>query len=210
MAECSHCNEVLASPLACGGCESIFEASSTLSPFEVFGLPLTARLDPSSLRKKLLQLQRLLHPDFHGAAGKVIQGIAEHNTAEVNAAFELLQDEALRAGWIVEYLGGPSKSSERHMPLDFLVEVMEWNETLEELKGEVDKDTAHKELNELKAVLQIQRAELIENTLDNLEAKLRKAPNAPDLADIRRELNAVRYVDRALSEIASIELALAN
>ena len=57
MVVCTHCNEVLASPLACGGCESIFEVSSELSPFEIFGIPISARLDRSSLRKKLLKLQ---------------------------------------------------------------------------------------------------------------------------------------------------------
>ena len=210
MVVCTHCNEVLASPLACGGCESIFEVSSELSPFEIFGIPISARLDRSSLRKKLLKLQRLLHPDFHGAAGVIMQGIAEHNTAEVNAAFELLRDEARRTSWIVESLGGPSESSERQMPQIFLMEVMEWNETLEELKDLGDKAVAQSGVTELKAELNVQRTELIENTLDNVESNLQQEGNAPPLTEIRRELNAVRYIDRALSEIASIELSLAS
>ena len=164
MADCSHCNEVLASPLACGGCESIFAATASLSPFDVFGLPVSARLDRSGLRKQLLKLQRLLHPDFHGAGGEAMVGIAEHNTAEVNAAFELLRDEAKRTSWIVEYLGGPSESTERQMPQAFLMEVMEWNETMEELKEAGDPLRTQAGIDELKAELNLQRAELIERT----------------------------------------------
>jgi molecular chaperone HscB len=206
MADCNNCNEVLASPLACGGCESIFVASSELSPFEVFGLPVASRVERSSLRKKLLKLQRLLHPDFHGRAGEAMVGIAEHNTAEVNAAFEVLRDAARRASWIVEHLGGPSESTERQMPQAFLMEVMEWNETLEELKESGDQTQVKNAIDELKAELNMQRAELIENTLDDTEAHLHQTDGARPLAEIRRDLNAVRYIDRALREIASIEL----
>ena len=210
MADCSHCNEVLASPLACGGCESIFVATASLSPFEVFGLPVAARLDRSSLRKKLLKLQRLLHPDFHGAAGETMVDIAEHNTAEVNSAYEVLRDAAKRSSWIVEHLGGPSESAERQMPQAFLMEVMEWNETMEELKEHGNPAETKAGINELKAELNYQRAELIESTLDNTEAQLNQVAGATDLASIRRDLNAVRYIDRALGAIAAIELNLAQ
>jgi len=137
-------------------------------------------------------------------------GIAEHNTAEVNAAFELLRDAAKRASWIVEHLGGPSESSERQMPQPFLMEVMEWNETMEELKEADDADQTKAGIDELKAELNTQRAELIENTLDNAETQLNQVAGATDLATIRRDLNAVRYIDRALSAIAAIELNLAQ
>jgi hypothetical protein len=96
------------------------------------------------------------------------------------------------------------------MPQIFLMEVMEWNETLEELKDLEDKAVAQSGVTDLKAELNVQRAELIENTLDNVESNLQQEGNAPPLTEIRRELNAVRYIDRALSEIASIELSLAS
>ena len=195
MADCSHCNEVLASPLACGGCESIFAATSILSPFEIFGMPISARIDRSLLRKTLLKLQRLLHPDFHGSAGEAMVGIAEHNTAEVNAAFELLRDAAKRASWIVEHLGGPSESSERQMPQPFLMEVMEWNETLEEASpGSAEMLRLSSELTEHR---------------DRISTEIAAAltplpqPGAASLAGVRQSLNARRYVDRALGRISA-------
>lgn len=208
MSECSHCHEVLASPLACGACETIFSVQGKLSPFDVFGLAPSARLDQSTLRKRLLQLQRLMHPDFHGQAGEALQGIAEHNTAELNAAFELLRDEAKRASYLVESLGGPSESAERQMPKAFLMEVMDWNETLESLKGELETAPAEvtTKLGDFCAILNLERARLIESILDAVEAAL-EADKQTDLAALRQELNAVRYIDRAQGEANLIRLA---
>lgn len=208
MSECSHCHEVLASPLACGACETLFAVSGELSPFDVFGLAPAARLDRSSLRKRLLELQRLMHPDFHGQAGSALQGIAEHNTAELNAAFEVLRDEAKRASYLVEYLGGPSESDERQMPQAFLMEVMDWNEALEELKAEVEDapDEVARRSADFRAELNLERARLIESVLDALEAQL-ESPDPAALAPIRQELNAVRYIDRAQDEANQIRLA---
>jgi len=211
MSECSHCHEVLASPLACGGCETLFAVSGELSPFDVFGILPAARLDRSALRKRLLELQRLMHPDFHGQAGEALQGIAEHNTAELNAAFELLRDEAKRASYLVEMLGGPSESAERQMPQAFLMEVMDWNETLEELKEQIAAEPAEvaAQTTEFRAELNLERARLIESVLDSLEAQV-AAPNTAALAPIRQELNAVRYIDRAQDEANQIRLAAEN
>ena len=208
MSECSHCHEVLASPLACGACETIFSVQGELSPFDVFGIAPAARLDSSALRKRLLELQRLMHPDFHGQAGKTLQGIAEHNTAELNAAFELLRDEAKRASYLVESLGGPSESAERQMPQAFLMEVMEWNEALEDLKAELDSAPAEvaAKLADFRASLNLKRAQLIEDILDGVESAL-EDPTAADLPGLRRQLNAVRYIDRAQDEANQIRLA---
>ena len=209
MDTCSHCSEVLTSPLACGGCESLFPVDGPLSPFEVFGLKPSARIDSSTLRKRLIEQQCLMHPDFHGAAGAKLQGIAEHNTAELNAAFEFLRDEAKRASFIVQYLGGPSESEDRQMPQAFLMEVMEWNESLEELRGKGPKDPEVLiALTDFRAQLNLERARLLEATLDSLEVELaRDLHGRETLSTLRRDLNAIRYIDRALSEVASITLA---
>lgn len=208
MSDCDHCKEVLVSPLACGGCEAIFPVAQTLSPFEVFGLRLSAHVDRSRLRKQLLKLQRLLHPDFHGQAGETQKDVAERGTAELNAAFEVLRDEAKRASFLVEALGGPSESDERKMPQEFLMEVMDWNETLEELSDEVEgapADVVTKATN-FHAELNIERAGIIEAVLDALDAELAKSVPS-SLAPIRKSLNAIRYIDRAQSHAAQIKLA---
>ena len=205
---CNHCSEVLVSPLACGSCDSLFPVAGTMSPFEVLGMRTSARLDRSVLRKRLLELQRLMHPDFHGAAGEALKDLAEHNTAELNAAFEMLRDESKRASWLVESLGGPTESAERQMPQAFLMEVMEWNEELEELKAAAEPAATLPRLEDFRAQLNLERARLLEDVLDRLEEELARELHEPDaLSSLRRDLNAIRYIDRALTEVATLTLA---
>lgn len=205
LGDCGHCHEVLTSPLACAGCERIFPLPKQLSPFEVFGMEPVAHVDRGALRKQLLKLQRLLHPDFHGQAGEGEQQLAEHNTAELNSAYEVLCDEAKRASFLIEHLGGPSESKERQMPQVFLMEVMEWNEALEEMRNAEDRAAAAQQAEELHGELKIERVRFIDALLDDLHAALQPGAT-PDLVALRRQSNAIRYIDRALSEAAQIRL----
>lgn len=206
MSDCGHCQEVLVSPLACAACEHIFPLKKKLSPFEIFGMPPAAHIDDAKLRKRLLELQRLMHPDFHGQAGEAEQQLAEHNTAELNAAYDVIHDEAKRASFLIGRLGGPTESEERQMPQEFLMEVMEWNEALDELRAAEDRGAAARQAEELHGTLKIERVRQIDELLDALDAALQPGAT-PDLVALRRQSNAIRYIDRALAEATQIRLA---
>jgi len=208
MHDCGHCQEVLVSPLACGACEHIFPVPETLSPFEVFGMEPVAHIDRGVLRKRLLKLQRLLHPDFHGQAGDAKQELAEHNTAELNAAYEVLHDEAKRASFLIQHLGGPNESAERQMPQAFLMEVMEWNEALEELRDAGDGEAAKARAQELHEELKVERVRLLDELLDGLHDAL--GGDTVDLVHLRKQSNAIRYIDRALKEASELQLRAAS
>jgi len=205
MHDCGNCQEVLVSPLACGACEHIFPVREALSPFQVFGMEPVAHVDRAVLRKRLLKLQRLLHPDFHGQAGGDQQELAEHNTAELNAAYEVLHDEAKRASFLIQKLGGPKESDERQMPQAFLMEVMEWNEALEELRDDGDAAAAKARAQELHEELKIERVRLLDEILDGLHEAL-GGDASVDLVILRKQSNAIRYIDRALKEASELQL----
>ena len=171
-------------------------------------MPPAAHIDRGALRKRLLRLQRLLHPDFHGQAGEMQQELAEHNTAELNAAYEVLHDEAKRASFLIRHLGGPTESGERQMPQAFLMEVMEWNETLEALQATSTGSNAQQagaQAAELYADLSVERVRVLDELLDALDDALQPGAK-PDLVSLRRQSNAIRYIDRALAEASQIRL----
>jgi DnaJ-domain-containing protein 1 len=144
-----------------------------------------------------------VHPDFFGTAEESVRALAESNSARLNEAWSILFDDVARADWLVRHLGGPDEQTERAMPPEFLAEVLEWNETLEEARS--DPTAAAPALAALARDLQARRAE----SLGALEQILVPLPpqGARQLERARRELNAVRYVDRALSEIEKLRLA---
>lgn len=164
-------------------------------PFEVFGLEPGFELESGQLKARLRRFTRLVHPDFFALEGEEALAKAERNNALLNDAFEVLSDEIRRADRLVASLDGPSEKDLGSMPQTFLMEVMEWNETLEDAPPGSDE------------LLKLQ-LELTEHR-DQLSAEIGAAltplpqPGDPSLATIRQSLNARRYVDRALGRIAA-------
>jgi molecular chaperone HscB len=215
MVTCTSCGAALASALVCEACGALQSAagapSSTIDPWEALGLPRAYALDAGALKKRLLALQRRMHPDFFGGAEPAERELAERNTAELNAAHRVLADDALRADALVRALGGPDDQVERKMPQAFLMEVLEWNETLDAAR-EAPLDDAgaaiRARLDELERELRAERAAALARVADALDPV--PAAGAPALLAVRRELNAVRYLDRTLSTLAELRLDAAR
>jgi len=206
LGDCPRCAAPLASALLCEACGALIDPPTTPSPFDVFGLAPAHALDLAALRKRLLRLSRGMHPDFFASADAATRALAEHDSARLNEAFELLSDEAARASWLVDAAGGPSESQERAMPQEFLLEVLEWNEQLEAARENKGDAAALARLAPLEAELVQRRAQQLERVASALGAH--PADAAQRLA-ARRALNAVRYVDRALGELTELKLARA-
>lgn len=165
-------------------------------------------LDRMSLRKRLLHLSRHLHPDLHGSADDATRDLAQRNTAELNAAFEILNDDFRRANWLVMSLGGPTEETERQVPQDFLTEVIEWNEVVEEARTSEPGSPERSRLAGLGDELRNER----KRVMDGVAARLTPLPplNSSELAEVRQELNALRYLDRTLCQIEELRLEQAN
>ncbi len=206
MESCFRCSASLSQPLVCEDCGLLQTAPEQLNPFHALGLEPAAEVDPTDLRRRQSRLSRRMHPDFFAAAGEQAKSQAETNTAQLNSAFEVLFDETRRLGWLIEDGGGPSASEERQMPQEFLMEVLEWNETLEGAReGDTEALGRVPALeSELRDRLDAERAEL-RQTLTPL-------PSTGDdrYRSARRRLNAIRYLERALAEVAERRLESAR
>lgn len=194
-ATCPSCGAGLETPLACGACGVLMLPEDPVCPFAIFGLAPGFEVDRGDLKSRLRRFTRLVHPDFFALEGEETLAKAEHNNALLNEAYGVLSDEARRANQLLEGLGGPSEKDLGSMPQAFLMEVMEWNEVLE------DAAPGSPELLELERELTEQRDRLAAE----VGAALTPLPQAGDesLARIRQSLNARRYVDRALGRISA-------
>lgn len=201
---CPHCEAPLESPLVCTSCKALLEVDEDPTPFRTLGLEPHWTLDRDDLQKRLLRFTRLLHPDFFATAESAERERAERGTALVNRAHEVLVDDVARADWLVNHLAGPSEQEERQMPQAFLMEVLEWNETLEEARESALGSDERAALPAFAERLRAERAEILESLGDKLDPL--PASGAEVLRDVRRDLNAVRYLDRALNELESLRL----
>jgi molecular chaperone HscB len=203
MSGCPDCGAELQTPLGCTACGVLLVPQESATPFELLGQGLSYDIDQSALKKALLKLSRLTHPDFFAAAGAELRALAERNSAALNAAFETLSDDFKRADWLVRQLGGPAEGGERQMPQAFLIEVLEWNELLEEAQQSDQGSPQRGALDGLQATLSQER----ERAFAAIASKLESLPDDTDtLASVRRELNAVRYIDNTLGQIRTLRL----
>ena len=199
---CSGCESELASQLVCESCGALQVCEESPTPFASMGLEPSQAMDSGALKKRLVKLSRAMHPDFFGNSDAATQQLAIDNTAELNAAFEILSSDMARADWLVRSLGGPDENSERQMPQSFLIEVMEWNELLEEARDSGSGSPEYESAQKLGATLTAERAAIMQS----IDAALTPLPEngSPTLTDVRKRMNAIRYVDRALEQLAEL------
>ncbi len=202
MQRCPHCQAQLESALGCNACGRLLDPPAELSPFALLGLEPGFALDERALEKRLRATMRLGHPDAYAGAPAAVRESAERGSARLNGAYLTLADPPARADWLVTYLGGPSESQQRALPQQFLHEVLEWNELLEEARAGARE--ALEGLSALQSMLQARRTE----ALARVEQLLAPLPErgSPRLSEVRSQLNAIRYFERTLSEIEALYL----
>ena len=101
--------------------------------FELFGVSPTFAQDRAVLDARWKELQREAHPDRFASQGAAAQRIAMQWSVRVNEAYQRLKDPVRRAGYLCELNGAPIRAEDNTaMPGDFLMQQMEWRESLDD------------------------------------------------------------------------------
>ena len=112
------------------------------NPFALFDLPVAFQVDSALLNERYLALQKSLHPDNFSAASAQEQRLAIQKSAEINDALRILKDPITRADSIIAINTGETENPEEKSSKDigFLMQQMEWRETLENIENRKDTD----------------------------------------------------------------------
>lgn len=112
------------------------------NPFALFDLPVAFQVDSALLNERYLALQKSLHPDNFSAASAQEQRLAIQKSAEINDALRILKDPITRADSIIAINTGEAENPEEksNNDIDFLMQQMEWRETLENIENRKDTD----------------------------------------------------------------------
>ena len=151
------------------------------NPFALFDLPVVFQVDSALLNERYLALQKSLHPDNFSAASAQEQRLAIQKSAEINDALRILKDPIARADSIIAINTGETENPEEksNNDIDFLMQQMEWRETLENIENRKDTDelTAfaqeinqirHAILSELSTALDAQQWDIARAITDKL------------------------------------------
>ncbi|MGP1572290.1 Fe-S protein assembly co-chaperone HscB [Aggregatibacter segnis] len=168
------------------------------NPFALFDLPVAFQVDSALLNERYLALQKSLHPDNFSAASAQEQRLAMQKSAEINDALRILKDPIARADSIIALNTGETENPEEksNNDIDFLMQQMEWRETLENIENRQDTD-------ELTAF-----AQEINQIRHAILSELSTALNAQQWDIARAITDKLRFIKKLQTEIERVEETL--
>jgi len=107
--------------------------------FDLFQLPATFALDMGALDAAYRDVQSRVHPDKFVNATDAEKRVAMQWATRANEAYQTLKNPQKRAQYMCEQNGVDLKTeSNTAMPMDFLMQQMEWREALGEARAAKD------------------------------------------------------------------------
>lgn len=136
--------------------------------FTFYQLEPKFHLDEAALRKAFIQIQREWHPDFFAGEPEK-QAQALEMTAKNNDAYKALGSLLSRVHYIISELDSNQPTEKNVLPLDFLSDMMDLNDTIQEalMGDEAAKSKATAELDQWEAD-EMRQLELQTKALDML------------------------------------------
>ena len=130
-------NAIAADAASLSGSKVVVERANGLSlqsnDFELFGLSEGFAQDPKSLESQWKRLQGETHPDKFAAQGASAQRLSMQWSVRINEAYQRLKDPVQRGAYLCELRGQPIRAEDNTaMPHAFLMQQMEWRESLDE------------------------------------------------------------------------------
>lgn len=156
--------------------------------FALFGLPRRFAVDRAGLDARWRALQSEVHPDRFAAQGDAAQRLAMQWAVRVNEAHARLKDPLRRGAYLCELAGVPI-DAERNtaMPPAFLMQQMQWRESLDDAAGLADVEA-------LDAEVARSERELLASLAHSLD-------DASDAAAAAAQVRALMFVRRFRSDI---------
>jgi molecular chaperone HscB len=109
--------------------------------FDLFQLPATFAVDAGALDAAYRDVQGQVHPDRFVNATDAEKRVAMQWATRANEAYQTLKNPQKRAQYLCELHGVDLRTeSNTAMPMDFLMQQMEWREALGDAKAARDRD----------------------------------------------------------------------
>lgn len=100
--------------------------------FELFGIPISLKIDKGTLALKYFELQKKYHPDFFAQGTEAEQAEALEMSSNVNKALKTFRNEDETIKYVLQLKGLLEEEEKYQLPPAFLMEMMELNEELNE------------------------------------------------------------------------------
>ena len=156
--------------------------------FELFAVPATFAQERATLDARWKELQREAHPDRFAAQGAAAQRLAMQWSVRINEAYQRLKDPVRRATYLCALHGEPiDAETNTAMPPAFLMQQMEWRESLDEAQAPAALDALHAEVIAARA-----------RALSSLDWLIDEKGDYPEAA---RQVRALMFIERFAADV---------
>jgi molecular chaperone HscB len=104
--------------------------------YQLFELPESPLVNKGIIQTKYFKIQKKTHPDFYINATEFEQEEAMRLSSEANKAFDIFMDELKTIGYFLRQKGYLEDDEKYQLPSDFLMEMMEINERIDDGENE--------------------------------------------------------------------------
>ena len=126
--------------------------------FELFQIPVGPVVDKAIISRNYIALQKNFHPDYFTESGEWEQDEVLQKSADINKAYKIFQDADKTIEYFLQLSGLIEVDEKYNLPNEFLMEIMEINETLGE-----NPEAAKNEVTSLKEKLDIESKNITDN-----------------------------------------------
>ena len=142
--------------------------------FSLFDLPANFQIDSTLLEQSYRALQSQVHPDKFAHLSEADRRLSMQWATRVNEAYQTLRNPLGRARYLLSQKGvDTQEESNTAMPLDFLIQQMEWRESLACVKQAKNVDALtgiEQQVLMMKRALEQELAQNLDDTRDYITA----------------------------------------
>ena len=157
--------------------------------FALFQLKPQFKIDRQALESAYLTVQQKVHPDMHAQASDSDKRVSMQLSALANSAYRTLMNPIQRGLYMCARNGvDPQLETNTAMPAQFLMQQMEWRETLDDVRDQPSElDQLYKEVEQTRA-----------NLLKEVELAI---DEASDFELAAKQLRALLFIDKFSVEL---------
>lgn len=165
----------------------------TQSHFALLGLPEIFALDMRELERSYRAHVSAHHPDRHAASDEATKRLSLQASTQINEAWQTLKNPLSRARYLLKLRGiDTQEETNTAMPMDFLMNQMEWREAIEETKANQNLDRLEELSRELRREIEAHES--------NLGALIDTEHNYTEAALAVRKLRFLEKLEEEISD----------
>jgi len=195
--QCAKCRSRLRYPAVCEQCGALYVEACTLDHFAFLSLPVGQALPEDELEEHFLELSRLIHPDFYASSDGQELASSLQLAAKLNEAHETLKDPISRAEYLLRLFGGSSEKEDDSVPDGLLSLVFDLREKIETARQEENGEAIEKLRQWVGSLREDSYGGICE-----LAGSLGPDCRGELKRELRRELNAWRYIDNLWKQVS--------